>query len=104
MTIYKPEYAVDRFFSDCPKSAAIAAASRLRGQCWKILQEVCPLEKWPDIPSVYFLGTKDRVLNPSWARRVVPRVLNIDPIELEVPHAAFLAAPSLVADMLEAEA
>jgi len=38
------------FFADCPPAAAARAASRLRGQFWKITREVTPLRAWPDVP------------------------------------------------------
>jgi pimeloyl-ACP methyl ester carboxylesterase len=100
ISYYHPEHAAKRFFSDCPEPVAIATASRLRGQCWKILQEQCPLAAWPSAPSHYFLCSEDRVVNPNWARRVVPSVLGSAPIELPIGHAAFWAAPELLAQAL----
>lgn len=100
VSYYRSEHAVKRFFGDCPESVAVAAAARLRGQCWKILDEQCPLEEWPAVPSYYILGTRDQVVNPNWARRVVPSILGAAPIELPVGHSAFLAAPELLAQAL----
>ena len=100
VTYYRSEHAVKRFFGDCPESVAVAAAARLRGQCWKVLDEQCPLVEWPAVPSYYILGTEDQVVNPTWARRMVPSVLGVAPIELPVGHAAFLTAPELLVQAL----
>ena len=45
-TRWRPEAAAHWFFAD----VAAWAASRLRGQCWKITREVTPLSAWPAVP------------------------------------------------------
>jgi len=49
-TRWRPEAAAHWFFADCTADVAAWAASRLRGQCWKITREVTPLSAWPAVP------------------------------------------------------
>jgi hypothetical protein len=46
------------------------------------------------------LGRRDRIVDPRWARREVPRRLGIEPIELDTGHSPFLAQPKALADVL----
>jgi hypothetical protein len=96
-----PDAAARSFFADCPPDLAIWAAARLRGQFWTITQEVTPLKEWPSVPSLYFLGTQDPIVNPEWSRRVVPDVLGVAPIALAAGHSPFLSAPAALVDALE---
>jgi pimeloyl-ACP methyl ester carboxylesterase len=98
---WNPQAAASRFFSDCPPDVASWAANQLRGQFWPITQEVTPLVAWPNVPSSYVLGTADPIVNPDWARRVVPEVLGVDPIEIAAGHSPFLSAPVALVDALE---
>src|SRR6266581_2547268 len=82
-------------FADCPAELAAWAASRLRGQFWKITSEMSPLSAWPGLPCAYLLGSRDPVINPVWSRRAARRVLGVQPVELDVGHSPFLAAPAL---------
>ena len=99
-TRWRPEAAASWFFADCPADVATGAASRLRGQHWKINGEVTPVEAWPAVPRAYILGTHDPVINPVWSRRVVPGVLDVQPIEIDAGHSPFLAMPAVLADAL----
>lgn len=99
-TRWRPEAAARWFFADCPADLAAWAASRLRGQFWKITTEMSPLSAWPGLPCAYLLGSRDPVINPVWSRRAVRRVLGVQPVELEVGHSPFLATPALLAQAL----
>jgi len=98
---WHPEAAAASFFADCQPDVAVAAAARLRGQFWTITQEVTPLQRWPSVPSSYVLGSADPIVNPAWSRRVVPRVLGVQPIEVAAGHSPFLSAPVALADALQ---
>ena len=97
---WRPEAAARWFFADCPADLAAWAAARLRGQFWKITSEVSPLSAWPDTPRAYLLGSHDPVINPAWSRRAARTVLGVQPVELDVGHSPFLAAPALLAQVL----
>jgi pimeloyl-ACP methyl ester carboxylesterase len=99
-TSFPHEGAVEYFFDDCPPALANWAASQLRPQRWKIMQEVTPLAEWPRIPSTYVLCTGDRVVNPEWSRSAVPAALGTDPVELPGGHSPFLSRPAELAELL----
>jgi pimeloyl-ACP methyl ester carboxylesterase len=99
-TRWHPQAAASFFYSDCPPETAAWAAKQLRGQFWKISNEVTPLTAWPDVPVTAVIGTRDPVLNPIWSRRVSTAVLGVDPIELDCGHAAFISTPKSLAEIL----
>jgi Alpha/beta hydrolase family len=86
-TRWYPDAAAGAFFSDCPPELAAWAAAKLRGQFWRITQEVTPLQSHPAVPTAAVIGLQDLVMNPAWSRRVIPAVLGITPIELPCGHA-----------------
>ena len=92
------------FFADCPADLASWAASRLRGQCWKITREVTPLSAWPEVPCAYVFGSHDPVINPAWSRQTVPSVLGVRGIEINGGHSPFLATPAPLAHTLHDKA
>jgi pimeloyl-ACP methyl ester carboxylesterase len=96
-----PEAAARSFFNDCPPDLANWAAARLRGQFWRITQEITPLQEWPSVASSYVLGVEDPIVNPKWSHRVVPDVLGVEPIEIAAGHSPFLSAPAALVDALE---
>jgi pimeloyl-ACP methyl ester carboxylesterase len=98
---WRPEAAASWFFADCSAELAAWAASRLRGQCWKITSEVTPLSAWPAVPCAYVLGTRDPVINPAWSRRAAPAVLGVKAVELDAGHSPFLARPAVLAQILD---
>jgi pimeloyl-ACP methyl ester carboxylesterase len=99
-TRWHPDAAAEWFFSDCPPEVGRWAASRLRGQCWKVTGEISPLQEWPNVASTAVIGSRDPVINPAWSRRLTPAVLGTVPIELDCGHSPFLSAPGLLADTL----
>jgi hypothetical protein len=101
-THWHPDAAARWFFDDCPPDVAAWAAARLGGQFWKIIEEVTPLETWPDVPSAYVIGATDPVINPAWSRRAAREVLDVEPTELAAGHSPFLSAPTALADVLTA--
>ena len=100
-TRWRPEAAAHWFFADCTADVAAWAASRLRGQCWKITREVTPLSAWPAVPCSYVLGTRDLVINPAWSRPSAPAVLGVTAMEMDAGHSPFLAMPTDLARILD---
>jgi pimeloyl-ACP methyl ester carboxylesterase len=99
-TRWRPQVAATWFFSDCSPEVATWAANQLRGQHWRITEEVTPVQIWPSVPSTTVIGRHDPVINPPWSRRVSPVVLGVSPVELECGHSPFLSAPAQLADVL----
>ena len=99
-TRWRPD-AAGWFFAGCPADVAACAASRLRGQHWKITSEVTPLPAWPAVPRSYVLGTRDPVINPAWSRRAASAVLEVRAVEIDAGHSPFLAIPAVLARILD---
>lgn len=99
-TRWHEQAAAEWFFADCAPDVAFWAARQLRGQFWKINEEVCPLPAWPETPSSALIGSHDPVINPVWSRRVTSGVLGVNPVELDCGHSPFLSTTSILAETL----
>jgi hypothetical protein len=62
--------------------------------------EVTPLETWPDTPSTYVMGIKDRIINQAWARPAATTRLGRPPIELDTGHCPQNSRPEALARIL----
>jgi hypothetical protein len=58
------------------------------------------MRDWPDVPCRYIVGASDRIVNPEWARREVPRRMGVVPTELDTGHSPFLARPRALVEAL----
>jgi hypothetical protein len=65
-----------------------------------VFTERCPLDRWPDVPASYILGTADRAVSPQWPRRISRELLGAEAIELGTGHSSFLADPDGLVDAL----
>jgi pimeloyl-ACP methyl ester carboxylesterase len=97
------EDAARRFmFNDCAGTTLDWALTTVR--LWMpqpAYDEVTPLEAWPDIPSTYVLGTKDRIINQAWARPAATTRLGRPPIELDTGHCPQNSRPKALAQILK---
>jgi pimeloyl-ACP methyl ester carboxylesterase len=90
-------------FHDCPPQIAAWALQRMSLMfARQALLEICPLKKWPAVPSSYVLCTEDRTLQPDWSRRAARERLQSDPIELPGGHCPYISRPGELADVLAA--
>lgn len=97
-----PETATELFFHDAPAAVARWATQRLRPQAYRVLQEVTPLEAWPDVASHSIVCRDDRAINPAWVRRAARERLGVDAVELAGGHSPFLTRPAELARVLDA--
>ena len=97
-----PDEAVRVLYGDCRRKDALAAVARLRPQAQAPSTEPCPLERWPEVESVYVLCTEDRIVAPEWSRRAARERLGVEPVELPGSHSPFLSRPAELADALGA--
>ena len=65
-----------------------------------VYDEVTPLTAWPDVPSTYILGTRDRIISQDWARDVVPRRLGVAPVDVPTGHCPQNSQPALLSKLL----
>jgi pimeloyl-ACP methyl ester carboxylesterase len=89
-------------FNDCDGEMLSWALTTVR--LWmpqSAYDEVTPLESWPDIPSTYVLGTRDRIINQAWARPAATTRLGQPPVELDTGHCPQNSRPEALAQILK---
>jgi pimeloyl-ACP methyl ester carboxylesterase len=96
----EPEDAIPVYYQDCLPSDAMLAASKLRGQTWRISQEITPLEAWPDIEVQFVACSDDRIVNPAWIARTARERFGIEAEMLQGGHTPMLAQPERLAEIL----
>jgi pimeloyl-ACP methyl ester carboxylesterase len=89
------------FYPDCDEALAKDAHARLTPVAQTAFTEPCPLGAWPDVPSTYILGQEDKIVGPSWGRRVSVERLGAPAIELPGSHSPFLSRPEHLATVLD---
>jgi pimeloyl-ACP methyl ester carboxylesterase len=85
-------------FNDCDGATLDWACTTVR--LWMpqaAYDEVTPLESWPDVPSTYVLGTRDRIINQAWARPAATSRLGRAPVELDTGHCPQNSKPDALA-------
>ena len=97
---WEPDAAIAAFFPDCDPETARWAASRLRRQYWRYWEEPNPLAAWPDAERAAIVCTDDRLVGIDWARRRIPELLGVTPVELPGGHSPFLSRPATQAEAL----
>ena len=96
-----PQAAQEFMFNDCEGEIlewSLTTVRLLLPQ--SAYDEITPLTRWPDVPSTYILGERDRIISQDWARDVVPRRLGIVPIEVPTGHCPQNSQPALVSKLL----
>lgn len=96
----EPEDAIAVYYQDCAPSDALWAASKLRGQTWRVSQEITPLDAWPSVETHVVVATEDRAVNPSWIARTARERCGAQVIEISGGHSPMIAQPALLADIL----
>ena len=94
-----PEATARIMYGDLPPADARWAAERLRPQAQRSQSEVSPAP--PDgLRTESIIGTDDRVVSPSWSRRVARERLGVEAIELPSGHFPMISHPEELADAL----
>jgi pimeloyl-ACP methyl ester carboxylesterase len=99
---WEPDAAIAAFFPDCDPTTARWAASRLRRQYWRYWEEPNPLVAWPEGERAAIVCTNDNLVGIDWARRRIPELLGVEPVELPGGHSPFLSRPAALAAALVA--
>jgi pimeloyl-ACP methyl ester carboxylesterase len=97
-----PNTATEMFFPDAAPVDAAWAASKLRPQSYRPMNEVTPLTTWPDVPSAYIVCRDDRAVNPDWGRRAARERLGVEPVEIDGGHSPFITRPLELAALIDA--
>jgi len=84
---------------DCPEADARWAWEQLRRSPLTAVLEAATIASWPAVPTTSIVMQDDRIVNPTWSRRVAAK-LGADVIELPGGHSPFFAKPELLASTL----
>ena len=95
-----PNTATEIFFHDASPDIARWAAARLRPQSYGVMDEVTPLESWPDVESRAIVCADDRALNPDWFRAVARTELGAVASEIGGGHSPFMTRPAELARLI----
>jgi len=95
-----PNTATEIFFPDAPPDVARWATERLRPQAYRVMNEVTPLETWPDVESRSIVCTDDRAINPDWVRAEARDRFGTEAVEIGGGHSPFMTRPAELAELL----
>ena len=84
------------FLHDVPHDV-LAAVEPPRDQVGTAMEEVWPLDAWPDVPTRFLLCMDDRFFPLEWMRGIVRDRLGLEPDEVPGGHCAFLSQPKPLA-------
>ncbi|MGE5243943.1 MAG: alpha/beta fold hydrolase [Betaproteobacteria bacterium] len=97
------EVALHFLFHDCTRETAQwALTTRRLMYARRAYTEICPLERWPNVPSAYIVCADDRTVRPAWARSAARQRLGVAPIELPGGHCPHVSRPAQLAEALVA--
>ena len=95
------EVARDVYYGDVDEALAREAWEHIGPNATTGFDEVCPIDEWPDVPASYVLCQDDRIIGPSWSRRVSLERLGGPAIELPGSHSPMLSRPADLARVLD---
>lgn len=89
------------YYHDVPEEIAVQALARERRHpSTRAYSEPWPLDRWPDVPTRFVLGTEDRVFPAAFLRRVALDRIGVVAEELACGHCVALARPRELARLL----
>jgi pimeloyl-ACP methyl ester carboxylesterase len=92
------------FYQDVPPRLAAEAMERAREQSEARLGEPAPFESWPHVTTQVILCRDDRLLPPTFLRRIARERLGVTPDEIDGGHTPALSRPKELATRLLAYA
>lgn len=88
-------------FHDCENDVADWAFTTVRLMYARAaIEEPCPLQSWPRVPSTYILPIEDRTVSPAWWRKEAERLLGTPPVEIPGGHCPYVSRPKDLALLL----
>ena len=91
---------VTMFLHDLSPDVRAAAMAGEPEQSGRPMEDVWPLETWPDVPTKVIAGRHDRLLPLEFMRRLARERLGIDPEVIDSGHLPALARPRELAALL----
>lgn len=99
---FDDQVAIDFVFHDCPAHRLEwALSTRVYFHAKRALEQRCPLQRWPSVPSAYVACAQDRTIAPDWQLRVAREWLQIEPIVLPSGHSPQVSRPEALSEVLE---
>jgi pimeloyl-ACP methyl ester carboxylesterase len=95
-----PTTATEVFFQDATPEVGRWATERLRPQSYRVMNEVTPLEAWPDVEKRSIVCRDDRAINPDWVRTAARDRLGVEAVEIDGGHSPFMTRPAELAQLL----
>ncbi len=93
--------AVGQLYCRLDAGLAERLAVRLRPQPQALFDAPYPLQRPPDVPSVFVYARDDELFDQEWSRWIARRQLGVEAIELPGGHFPMLEHPAILADLLE---
>jgi len=97
--IRNPDSFAEDFAADVPRDLARFMAISQVATSTKALGATVTAAAWRDKPSWYIVSSEDRIINPELQRYMAQRAKS-RMVELKGSHAAFIAQPAAVADVI----
>lgn len=88
------------FLHDVP-AEVLAASDPPRDQAGEVLDDPCPIDAWPEVPTTFLVCRDDRFFPAAWMTDVVRTRLGIEPIVVPGAHCPYLSQPVALADAIE---
>jgi pimeloyl-ACP methyl ester carboxylesterase len=98
---YTWEFAREVFYPDADEADARDAYELVGACAYTGIEERCPLEAWPEVPSTYILAQDDPLIGPAWSRRISLERFGEPALELPGGHSPMLVRPKELAGLLE---
>jgi pimeloyl-ACP methyl ester carboxylesterase len=94
-----PDYAKQVYYQLCESRLQDWAVTQLRRQGPRPINEVWPLERFPDVPVRAFYAEEDRAVSTPWSVRKLREDFGIEPQLIPGDHSPFLARPDELAEL-----
>lgn len=88
-------------FHDCDKRIQDWALTTLRP--WAspaLIEELCPLRAFPEIPVTYISAVHDRTIDPAWWEHMAETTLGVTPLRIDCGHAPHVSRPREAARLI----
>jgi pimeloyl-ACP methyl ester carboxylesterase len=95
-----PATAQAMFYNDLSPEDVAWLVPQLRRQATTPIDEVTPLERWPDCKMAAIICRDDRAASPAWERTALRERLGLEPIELDGGHSPFVGRPGELARVI----
>jgi pimeloyl-ACP methyl ester carboxylesterase len=94
-------FALSAMYPDVDLKVALQTYALLRPQASHVYEGDYPLKRRPRGKATSIIGSHDAAISPEWSRRVAPKRLGVEVIEIPSGHSPMLSRPSDLANLLD---